>query len=120
MGAPNSTSATLVDTATAASTPERTATDNVLLLLEFTRSFDALTRPVATNVAAVLLRALSVTLALASTARGPNEHVAVRPDTEQLPSELVAESMLYAALLGSVIVSTASSAAVFPAERTTN
>src|SRR5690349_22107699 len=118
MGAPIATSAALVDSASAASTPDRIETGSVRLLLEFTRSFEALTRPVATNVAAVLLRAITVTSALESTAMVPNEHVTVSPDTEQLPSELVAESMLYAGLLGREIVRAASSADVLPAERT--
>src|SRR6478609_8624590 len=100
MGAPNATSAALVDSDSAASTPERIETGSARLLLEFTRSFVALTRPVATNVVAEVLRAITVTVALASIAMVPNEHVAVSPDTEQLPSELVAESMLYAELLG--------------------
>src|SRR5512134_2130280 len=103
MGEPSATSAALVDSATAASTPERIDTGNWRLLLEVTRSLLALARACTVKTAADVLRAMTETLALASVAMAPSEHVAVSPDTEQLPSELVADSMVNAGLLGKVM-----------------
>ena len=93
MGAPSATSLALVDRASDASIPDRMVTAICWLLFEVTRSLSAVTRACTEKFAAPLLRATTLTWAVASTGIEPSSQVAVKSDTEQLPSSVAAESM---------------------------
>ncbi len=119
-GEPSGTSVAFTETATRASMPERSATDIWRLLLDVSRSLPAETRASAAKFAALVPRATRLTCAAEFTAMLPNEQVAVRPDTEQLPCELVPDSKAAEEFAGNVTTISAPVAPRLPMERTVN
>ena len=77
MGAPSATSLALVDRTSDASIPDRMVTAICRLLFEVTRSLSAVTRACTVKFAAPLLRAITLTCAVASTGIEPSSQVAV-------------------------------------------
>jgi hypothetical protein len=103
-----------------ASMPERSDTEIWRLLLEVRRSLLAETLACAAKLAALVPRATRLTCAEEFTAMLPSKQVAVRPDTEQLPCELMPDSKAAEEFAGSVTTICASVASRLPMDRTVN
>src|SRR5690349_2842382 len=113
-GAPTGISAPLADMASFASIPDRTFTCTRRLLFDVRRSFAATARACAVKETAVVLSAVTFTVAELPGARSPSEQIAVFPEIEQLPWLLLAERKLTALPESSVTVNSVDFASIVP------